>query len=34
MSETSVVMMVLVLGFYGIGFIMLLNKAFKSKDTK
>jgi len=30
MSTTSMIMMACTLGFYGIGFIYLLNKAYKS----
>ncbi|MBB6217076.1 hypothetical protein HNQ80_003182 [Anaerosolibacter carboniphilus] len=31
MSTTSIIMMTITLGFYGGGFIFLLNKAFNSK---
>lgn len=36
MSTTSIIMMVCTLGFYGFGFIYLLNKAYKSgkEDNK
>ncbi|KXG73739.1 DUF4234 domain-containing protein [Thermotalea metallivorans] len=33
MSRTSIIMMIITLGFYGIGFIYLLNKAFNSKKN-
>jgi len=32
MSTTAIIMMVLVLGFYGGAFIILINKAFNSKS--
>lgn len=32
MSGKSIVMMVCVLGFYGSGFIYLVNKAFNTKE--
>ncbi len=31
MSSTSIIMMVIVVGFYGIGFGYFINKAFKSQ---
>lgn len=34
MSTTSVVMMILTLGFYGLGFVYLLNKAYKSSKDE
>gem|GEM_PF-2195172 len=32
MSQTAIVMMVLVLGFYGGSFFILVNRAFNSKS--
>lgn len=32
MSTTSIIMMVITVGFYGIGFLYLLNKAFNAKN--
>lgn len=34
MSMESIIMMIIVLGFYGIGFVFLLNKALKTKNNK
>ncbi len=32
MSTTSIIMMVIVLGFYGGAFVILINKAFNAKS--
>ena len=34
MSATSIIMMVLTIGFYGIGFTYFINKAFNAKQDK
>ncbi|MBB6216546.1 hypothetical protein HNQ80_002648 [Anaerosolibacter carboniphilus] len=34
MSSTSIIMMVITLGFYFCGFLYLLNRAFKSQNNK
>ncbi|AKL97170.1 hypothetical protein CACET_c37420 [Clostridium aceticum] len=34
MSTTSIIMMITVLGFYGLGFVFLLAKVFQSKANK
>jgi len=34
MSSASIIMMIAAIGFYSIGFIYLINKAFNAKQSK